>query len=254
VGVDEKVLTFSCDVLGRCREFRLAVPSRSLSLADLVPLARRLSSIFVCEKIEHQHAQGPAVSCRKGCSACCHYLVPLSLPEALRMGWELETLPPAQRSRVGRGFSRLADELLAQVPVTQGQVPASLEADGEALAVALYSTRRVPCPLLKGTLCGQYDIRPINCREHITACSPEQCASPSGASELALPLSLFYVLSEIACQLLQRPFEQVYMPLLPSWYRQFSHLARMTWPAETAVGAMIDSLTRLADRARAASA
>lgn len=48
-------------------------------MADIVPLARKLSTGISKAVLRNLCLSGETVPCCKGCSACCNYLVPLSV-------------------------------------------------------------------------------------------------------------------------------------------------------------------------------
>ena len=99
------------DVLGQPLHFRIAVTDCQVSLADIVPLARVLSTKITHTAIQHvRHNQGN-VPCRKKCDACCHYLVPLSIPEALKFREEFVSRPQYQRSQILRSCLAAAQQI-----------------------------------------------------------------------------------------------------------------------------------------------
>ena len=110
-------------------------------------------------------SQGPErVTCRKGCSDCCHALFDLTLVEAMYIskafgktfGFGPERSAILERaSEVDRKLARLKRDLFREEK--KGIAPESImkEAAGE----------RMRCPLLGDDgLCALYDARPITCR------------------------------------------------------------------------------------------
>lgn len=215
---------------------RLSIPDRALGLADVVPVARRLADEIVHGAIRHAAGGSRAVSCHSGCSACCRYLVPLSVPEALRMWNEIDTLPPRRRKRLARGFAAAAKRILRAGP-PQAPTPESVqdaERDRTLLrAISLWYRRlNVGCPFLADDLCAAYAHRPIACREHLVVGGAANCADPRpdvGAA-LEMPVSLSEALARLAAEVEKTPLESVMLPLSLQWHKIHLRRAERTWP------------------------
>ena len=82
---DAEIVSFALDVAGKMAHFRIYVATKQATLADIVPLARRLSTKLAILFLERLRGNGQSIPCCKGCSACCSYLIPLSIPEAFQV-------------------------------------------------------------------------------------------------------------------------------------------------------------------------
>src|SRR5881394_3575543 len=71
---------------------RLTVGDLKVVHRIVVPALQQLVNAVVAEA-----EMGQAVSCRKGCGACCRQLVPISRTEGERLLQVIETMPAARR-------------------------------------------------------------------------------------------------------------------------------------------------------------
>lgn len=94
-------------------------------LADLGRLARGFDALH-----------GDHLTCRKGCSGCCHQHLGVFAVEADALSAALRALPP------------------------------ELRAQQRAQAEAVLDGRREACPLLIDEACSVYEARPVICRTH----------------------------------------------------------------------------------------
>lgn len=86
-------------VFGQALKVSISATRGPARIADMVPMARALANELGRAAADHVRSEGMAVSCHKGCSACCRYLVPLSAPEAFRLRRDIESLPQGERER-----------------------------------------------------------------------------------------------------------------------------------------------------------
>jgi Fe-S-cluster containining protein len=103
------------------------------------------------------------MSCRKGCSDCCHALFDVSLVEALYLNHHFNRLFEGQARKALMEKANRADRTVYKI---KRDARKRLEEGGseEELLVSL-SAERVRCPLLDGRdQCVLYDYRPITCR------------------------------------------------------------------------------------------
>ena len=91
-----KTFTLELEILGEPVSLDLKVADSPARLSDLAPLARTISAKLALATSERLRTNGRCVTCRKGCSACCSYLVPLSVPEAFRIAEELPMMPAGE--------------------------------------------------------------------------------------------------------------------------------------------------------------
>lgn len=101
-----------------------------------------------------EQPRGRDVSCKKGCSACCHLPVRITREEALLIRWHL-----------GQTRTTIDEARLAQQAAT-----------GDDLAQWAALPKQVQrCVFLKNGACSIYDRRPMACRKYMVVSPPEFC-------------------------------------------------------------------------------
>jgi hypothetical protein len=79
---------------------------------ELVPLALALADAMAEDAGRRVAAEGGTVSCKKGCAACCRYLVHVSESEAYYLYELVERLPEPRCSQVRERFAEARRRLL----------------------------------------------------------------------------------------------------------------------------------------------
>ncbi|MBI4953762.1 MAG: YkgJ family cysteine cluster protein [Myxococcales bacterium] len=178
------------DLLGQERAVELDVPVGPRRVGELLPVARALASAVTSFATEHAEAEGRKVSCRAGCSSCCHHLVPISGVEAVALARLVAGMSNARRSHVRRRFAdtlaRL-ETLGLLAPGARGR--SALQSTAPAGAAAWQDVSRryfeavLPCPFLADDRCSIYDERPLVCREYSATTPAEWCRELSSRVE-----------------------------------------------------------------------
>ena len=232
----------------------IAVPDAPMRLADLVPLARSLSDEIVEATVQRGRLRGQTVPCRNGCAACCRYLVPVSVPEALRLWDEIKLQPPARCDPALMRCCAAAKRLLATPPPT-----APDESGRMTYAQAVgrwYAQLDLPCPFLADEMCTIYENRPVACREYLATSPAEHCRShwPDEGQRLTPPVSVLEALGRLAAKMDHTRLQALLLPLAPIWAQTHRQRGARTWPARRLVGAFLDILHDLAAGAAQAGA
>ncbi|MFA6135058.1 MAG: YkgJ family cysteine cluster protein [Phycisphaerae bacterium] len=216
-------------------QVRLSVADRNATLAEIVPLARSLSDHMVRQAVDAAEESGQSVACKSGCSACCRYLVPVSVPEALCLHQEIIALPPAQRERLQSAAAEVARKIL------RNPFPSEHAADSRPDRLAAlnrwYAGLDIACPMLSDALCSLYAMRPLACREHLAVSSSRRCAWPQPVTPqlLPLPLSMSQVLARLAAEVEGTDTEAILLPLSFFWAADHAVRAERTFPAKLLV-------------------
>lgn len=147
----------------------LPVPASVTSADELLPVARRV----IDADVDRIDAESP-ISCRAGCSACCHQAVPVHPAEVRAIHDHLDEMPDERRRVVRDRIDAAASRLVAA-----GLTAHSLDGtDPERRSEVAhhYFSLSVPCPLLDpdGT-CGVRPVRPLACREYVVTSDPVHC-------------------------------------------------------------------------------
>ncbi len=154
----------------------ITVPSGSVPAADVVPALQGLVNAVVTAA-----EAGKAISCRKGCGACCRQLVPISRTEAERLLSTVAALP-AERRAVLEGRFAAAESALATADLKERKGRPDRE-----LSTA-YFALGIPCPFLEEESCSIHPDRPLVCREYLVTSPAELCAGPEQEGVTPVPV------------------------------------------------------------------
>src|SRR5690606_19414218 len=144
--------------------------SFSRDYGDLVPFPTRRSSDLIEDALRRENK---AITCRKGCSACCRHYVSSVEP------FELIALDRHLRSRPDYPDLVLASHNRAAVyhDILREEAAEKEPEEAEDRALYRYFLRGNPCPFLaKDGRCGVYERRPMSCRMFFAESPPRFCA------------------------------------------------------------------------------
>lgn len=155
----------------------ITVPDAAIPAAEVVPALQGLVNAVV-EAAE----MGKAISCRKGCGACCRQLVPLSRTEGERLLQVVQAMPVEQQEVVKARFAA------AEATIERGDLRERRGRSDRELSMA-YFALGVPCPFLEDESCSIHPERPLVCREYLVTSPAELCAGPDqeGVTPVAVP-------------------------------------------------------------------
>lgn len=155
----------------------ITVPSAPVPAAEIVPALQGLVNAVV-EAAE----MGKAISCRKGCGACCRQLVPVSRTEGERLLQLVEVMAAERRETLKARFAA-AEATIEAAGLTERQ------GRGDRELSTAYFALGVPCPFLEDESCSIHAERPLVCREYLVTSPAELCAGPKqeGVTPVAVP-------------------------------------------------------------------
>lgn len=155
----------------------ITVPNAAVPAAEVVPALQGLVNAVV-EAAE----MGKAISCRKGCGACCRQLVPVSRTEGERLLQVVQEMPAERREVVKARFAA------AEIAIEAGGLKERRGRSDRELSTA-YFALGVPCPFLEDESCSIHPERPLVCREYLVTSLAELCAGPEqeGVAPVAVP-------------------------------------------------------------------
>jgi Fe-S-cluster containining protein len=155
----------------------ITVPDAAIPAAEVVPALQGLVNAVV-EAAE----MGKAISCRKGCGACCRQLVPVSRTEGERLLQVVQAMPVEQQEVVKARFAA------AEATIERGDLRERRGRSNRELSTA-YFALGVPCPFLEDESCSIHPERPLVCREYLVTSPAELCAGPDqeGVTPVAVP-------------------------------------------------------------------
>jgi Fe-S-cluster containining protein len=174
-------------------EGQVTVPTGPTQVGDLLPLARGLAEAVISATANIVVNGGEPISCKKGCGACCRYLVAIAEPEARRVRAVVAALPDERRAVVLARFAAARQRLEFAGLLDQLQHGDALnDTEYRALCQA-YVEQQIPCPFLEDEACAIYEERPIACREYLVTSPPANCASTTTSEirRVRMPLRVF---------------------------------------------------------------
>ena len=236
-GGEGEVVRLILDVLGEPVNVVIGVKDEQARLADIIPLARAVSTEITDKVNEMVRLKGVTLPCGKGCSACCNYLVPLAIPEVFRLRDEVFAMPLVRQLLIEEGCLSAARRILGERPPGSFAELASCGAADSAAellntASSWYADFKLSCPFLYKHICTIYEERPMACRECSVTGSSRACAGGAGESEgIYFPARMSEVLGRLASELEATNVEALIMPLALMWADENPQRDERTWPA-----------------------
>ena len=231
-----KIIGLEFDIFDRPVDIQVSISSEEAGLADIVPLAWSISARIANLAVEKTREEGGQVPCRKGCSACCRYLVPVSVPEAF---WTMDRIlgmpESGRRVMLQRCFFAAKRILSERPPNSFADQSTEMLSIGEAeqnRVANWYSCLKLVCPFQHRKSCTIYEARPLACREHFVKGSARKCRGGRGTAEvIEMPVRMLDVLVQLASELEGGCVEAVMMPLMPAWYEKNKQRSERKYPA-----------------------
>ncbi len=230
-----EVINLDLDILGEPLHFRIAAWERPAKLSDIVPLARIISS-EIREVLERTIiSNGGRIPCKQGCTVCCHYLVLLSTPEALRMLEEVIHLPPKQYGDVMESCSMMAKSVQEYISKSIAPCDTIVTSAQQKKFADWYFRQKKPCVFLHNESCSIYEQRPLVCREHLVGGTVSSCSVKEADEgyKVNTPISIRQALKTLTCNLNFTMQESIVLPCIFDWHKQNLELFDLTWPAVT---------------------
>ncbi len=187
----------------------ITVPAGVVAATEVVPALQELVNAVVLAAEQRSVAAGAAISCKKGCGACCRQLVPVSRTEGERPLGVIAALPVERREALEGRFAA-AEEALTRAGLAERDGASSEELSRTYFALG------IACPFLEDESCSIHAERPLICREYLVTSPARLCASPGqeGVEPVAVPK-----LSVAARSLQDEKDEWFPLALLMAWAR-----------------------------------
>jgi Fe-S-cluster containining protein len=207
-------------VFGRAVQMEFHMPAGVVRPEKMLPVFRSLTDALVQTAGDAVREQDLAVSCQKGCAACCRKLVPISKLEARRIGELVQELSEPMRSEVRARFDA-ARRRLEEAGLLDELTRLDQLTDDECWVVGLsYFRHWIACPFLEREACVIYSERPLACREYAVTSPAENCFPESAAEtvdRLNLPCSVSSALASVGDTPTERRTEWVPLILATAW-------------------------------------
>jgi len=242
---DGEIVSFDLSVADKKVPFRISITAKRAKLADIVPPARTIADKLILAFLETLAQNGQSISCRKGCSACCRYLIPLSVPEIFRFREELLAMPKDKGSRILKSCAVAAKRILDESSESlDADIITKNNLDQTDHLSKWYAGLKLPCPFLSEGLCELYEQRPLACRQHIVTgssffCHPDNRGKPD---VIAMPVNVLEAVGQLTAELENSEIEALMLPLAFSWAQDNLRRAERTWPAVTMVKRFVEIL------------
>jgi Fe-S-cluster containining protein len=227
-------------IYGVLPSYHIEVPDIALGLKDVVPFVQQVALDIVCQAAAVSSQKGEPVRCCTGCTKCCYYPLPVSVPEAIYLVEYLLSLPVSKRHTILERFEKnelKCSEYSLIEPLRESQRGIDVYRTGKA-----YFDLNLACPFLNEDRCGIHTDRPITCREHNVVSSPDLCRNPFAGETVPLGLQRHYSerLQAFANHLCNTGKGNVVMPLLFEWYDNNREIAQMRWHGPELFSAVIE--------------
>lgn len=236
------------DIFGKSLHICIGAENKLAKLSDLVPLARLLSTKIISITRQYITNNGDIIACRPCCSQCCRYLVPLTIPEAMRLTEEVTAMAQSERTFVDESCLLTARCILELTPKDFIEKFTKTESQTYSKLTDIsdwYRQMNLPCPFLLNGLCTIYEQRPIACREHLVIGSASNCKvnSINQAQPVQMPISILEALAQLTNELEQTTIEVIILPFAVIWSRENPEYFKHTWPASQLVRRFINIIT-----------
>jgi len=154
----------------------------------MLPVVHALANAVVDVAIKSVEEEGKAISCKKGCGACCRQLVPIAEIEARRLRDLVYDLPEPRRTEIRSRFAE-AHRRLEAAGLWQKLSDREQWVEGEFNRLGLeYFAQGVACPFLEEESCSIHTDRPVSCREYLVTSPATNCAKPSAETVRIVPM------------------------------------------------------------------
>ncbi len=195
--------------------------SRLIRLSDFACHAMSLAEAIVGHEEALAKASDMAISCKKGCGACCRQVIPISPPEAFLLSERIINARTSEGSILEERFHESLERLK-----TNGMEEAPLiDQAGKYFQLGL------PCPFLEEESCSIHLHRPLTCREQLVVSPADFCGEfPSyGIEPLSIPLSIQEAFGEVAGELLGMGRIMIPMIRLQAWVEAHREVGEKVW-------------------------
>lgn len=244
----EKIINFDFEIFDQELHLSVGIVNKDARLADIVPLGRVISSKIVDVIVKKVRSNGEFIPCRQGCSACCYYLVPLSIPEAFKLREEILTKTMDPSKRLFESCLSAARCILKHPPpkpfvsVVNPLTETPLDPLNESgVITSWYRGLKLACPFLYENSCIIYDKRPLACREYFVKDSARACKRQrSNSKEVNIPIEMMVILGRLASELEGTTKEAIIMPLISVWHDENKERDVRTWPTSMMVKRCFD--------------
>ena len=231
------------------------VPTGFVPVTAIVPLMRRLSEEAHALEQARLGETGKAISCQKGCAACCRMMVPLSAPEAFALRDYVRGLPAERQTRIAERLAQAKSHLLSHGLWHRMRDMGEAENPPDDAALEPinrdYYALRMPCPFLEDELCSIYEDRPAACRELLVTSPAEWCQDlvKNPVEDLPPPVRMGSALGLLWGDLTKTAPRLIPLPLALDWAERHHRDNEAKWPGTQLLDQALDKVWRFLSQA-----
>lgn len=160
-------------------EMEMSVPASPVKARRMLPVFQQMTGSFVNLSVQAAETSGLAISCKKGCGACCRQGVPLAEIEAFEIAELVENLPEPRRAEIKRKFAEGCEQLRESGWFERLDNYPNISNEERIKVIKDYFYEGIACPFLEEESCSIHADRPLACREYLVTSPAEHCARPS---------------------------------------------------------------------------
>jgi len=244
---DLDIIDVTIDVFSEPLRTYIAFRDCDAKLTDIVPVAYSLSDKLNEAVLSNLDRSGIGVSCHKGCSYCCYYIMAVSPTEAFYLRNVIAGMPASRRESVlGLILKTVRQTVKEKTPFNNFEDWRKTVIRDSMLEEFSdwYRNLNLACPFLINDCCCIYRQRPLVCRECMSTSKPLNCKDTSLTESICVPIpvSIADALVLMCSKLEKTNRNVVLLPLIMPWWEANSGRANRTWLARTMVGCFVEAI------------
>ena len=160
---------------GQPLDLQMTVPVKPVKPHRMLPIFQQITDSFVGMTETAVENAGGAVSCHKGCAACCRQAIPLSEIETYQITETVEAMPEPRRTEIKQRFETAWHHFADIGWFERLDETFKLSLEERSQLVVEYFNERIDCPFLEDECCSIHQTRPLGCREYLVTSPAENC-------------------------------------------------------------------------------
>jgi Fe-S-cluster containining protein len=197
----------------------ITIPAGPVRARVMLPVFQKMADFVIAHGEVAAQQMGEAVSCRKGCAACCRQMVAVGELEAHYLRDLVARLPEPRRTEICARFAA-AHQRFAQAGLQERLLHFNECTRSELDQLSReYFALQVPCTFLEDEECSIYADRPLLCRQYLVVSPPERCSEPGqeGVRGLLLPTNLAHIIARLGQTPPPEPTRWILLPEALAW-------------------------------------
>jgi Fe-S-cluster containining protein len=237
-------INFELELYDTIHNFDIVCRAHRVRIHQLTHLANQISDFICQETIDHHNLKCCSVSCLKGCSACCCYVISVSPAEIFAIMEKIDGLDRKEKTHLLRKMTIEARKIIQNISPIIGA--GEIEDENLYDIAKWYDNLDIQCPFLENRVCSIYSDRPIVCREFMVNSHPKQCkAGLEGNRNIVdLPIKMAEIFTEICAKLLDFEPMTTFLPLASAWADNYSYMLDKTFDSQYAAELFIKSIEK----------